>query len=86
MALAIQAAFIAEDGRNIADAMLAVARALNRLGNADATTPVGGLEALGAVLKDAIEYAGDNLDSHGTAVMEVAEALLEVAKNQKEPG
>jgi hypothetical protein len=48
-----------EQPANVVDALFAisrsldaVARSINRLGNADAATPMGGLEALGAVLKD----------------------------------
>lgn len=39
----------------------AIARALDRLGNADAATPMGGLEALGAVLKETIEQAASEI-------------------------
>ena len=38
---------IADALARIADALERVARAIDRLGNADATTPFGGLEALG---------------------------------------
>ena len=38
----------------IADGLFAIAAALDRLGNADASTPMGGLEALGAVLKEGL--------------------------------
>ena len=48
-------------GANVVDGLFAMARALDRvanaihrLGNADANTPMGGLEALGAVLKDGL--------------------------------
>jgi hypothetical protein len=51
-----------EEGANVVDGLFAIARALervgraiDRLGNADAATPMGGLEALGGVLKDGME-------------------------------
>jgi hypothetical protein len=49
-----------------------VARAIQRLGNADAGTPMGGLEALGAVIKE----AGESISG---ALHELAEAI----KDQK---
>jgi len=36
-----------------------IAEALNRLGNADASTPMGGMEALGAVHKEGYELLAD---------------------------
>src|SRR4051812_18932691 len=53
-----------------------VAKALDRLGNADAGTPMGGMEALGAVLKEAIEMAGT----------EVADGLRAVADAIRDSG
>lgn len=51
------------EGRgNVADGLFAIAEALSdltnavhRLGNADASTPYGGLEALGMVIRDAAD-------------------------------
>lgn len=47
-----------------------IARAIHRLGNADASTPMGGLEALGGV----IEKAGADI---ANALRELADAIRE---------
>ena len=39
----------------LAGGLYAIARAIDRLGNADAATPMGGMEALGKVLADSID-------------------------------
>jgi len=52
------------------EALFAIARAIHLLGNADASTPMGGMEALGKVLMEGLyEIAG--------ALSEVAEAIRE---------
>jgi hypothetical protein len=58
----------------IADALRHVAKAINRLGNADASTPMGALEALGAVHKEAANELARVLE-HGLA--DIAQARLE---------
>ena len=45
----------------IAEGLHAVARAIIRLGNADASTPMGGLEALGKIILDAADSLGSQL-------------------------
>ena len=57
-----------DDENDLAEAMQAVARAIRNLGNADAATPMGGLEALGKVLSESI-------DSLAASVSEVADAI-----------
>lgn len=48
-----------DETEDVADALRAVARAIDRLGNADALTPMGGLEAHGkAMLEAADRIAG----------------------------
>ena len=54
---------------NVVDAIFAVARSLDRLGNADAGTAMGGLEALGAAvskasenISGAIEHLADTIE------------------------
>jgi hypothetical protein len=42
----------------IADALHEVSDSLDRLGNADAATPLGGMEALGMALKDGLASLG----------------------------
>jgi hypothetical protein len=54
----------------IAVAILSLARAIDRLGNADAATPMGGLEALG----DCILKANSSV---AVALHDVAEAIRE---------
>ena len=43
------------DEEAIADGLFAIAKALHQLGNADASTPMGGLEALGAVIREGLQ-------------------------------
>ena len=54
----------------MADALDGIALAIQRLGNADAATPFGGLEALGMVLKEGLDRVADSL-------MAVADAIRE---------
>jgi hypothetical protein len=59
-----------EDEDDLAQAIRSVGRAIDRLGNADAMTPMGGLEALGKVLSESI-------DGLAAAMHDVAEAIRE---------
>jgi hypothetical protein len=59
------------EGENeLAEALHAIARSLDRLGNADAATSMGGLEALGKVLSESILVLA-------YAMRDVAEAIRE---------
>ncbi|MDD4986663.1 MAG: hypothetical protein PHQ43_12960 [Dehalococcoidales bacterium] len=44
------------DEQAIADGLFAIARAIRDLGNADAATPMGAIEALGKVMKEGSEH------------------------------
>ena len=62
-------------GANITDALLyvgdglhAIARSIHLLGNADAATPMGAIEALGAVLKESLSSISSSLDGIGSAI------------------
>ena len=57
-----------DDEITTAEALLAVARAIDRLGNADAATPMGGLEALGAVMKEGSELIAAALNDIARAI------------------
>ncbi len=59
------------------DGLLAIADALNRLDNADATTPLGGLEALGLVFKQELVGITLALDDIASALREIADAIKE---------
>lgn len=59
-----------EDENELADALRAIARSITLLGNADAATPMGGLEALGKVLSESI-------DGLSAAMRDVADAIRE---------
>lgn len=62
-----------EEGEELADAGFAIARALRLLGNADAGTPLGALEALGVAIREsATEIA--------LGLSEIAEALRAAGK------
>lgn len=54
----------------LADALRAIARSITFLGNGDAATPMGGMEALGAVLSE-------SLNGVASALHEVAQAIRE---------
>jgi len=55
--------------------LLAIARAIHRLGNADASTPMGGLEALGKVIKDSNGHIAMQIGGLADAVRELADAV-----------
>ena len=59
-----------------------VANALQRLGNADASTPMGGLEALGKANLDAAERIGQGLDGIASALSEVALSIWQLTNQQ----
>lgn len=59
-------------GEDIAQALDSIARALRDLGNADAATPMGALEAHGKTL-------GNGLDSIASSLGAIAEALDRIA-------
>ncbi len=79
---------------NIAHALFYIGYQLKQLGNADATTPMGALEALGKVLKenseaqvgiidcvaDAIGGLAASVDEHGQMVIEIAKSLDTIGK------
>ena len=55
--------------------LLAIARAIHFLGNADASTPMGGLEALGKVIKDSNGHIAMQIGDLADAVRELADAV-----------
>lgn len=62
------------DDETIEDGLYAIARAIRLLGNADASTPMGGLEALG----QAIIESSNTL---AVAMSDLAEAVRETKPN-----
>lgn len=58
----------AGDSANLVDGLLSIARALNRLGNADASTPMGGLEALGKAILDSADRIANSIDGLADAI------------------
>lgn len=80
IAQAIRDAFIApmeteaEPGAfNLAEAAQAIATHLKYLGNADAATPYGAIEALGMVIKEGAERISTSLDGLAEAIRESKE-------------
>lgn len=61
---------IVESLDGIAEAANGLTRAIHRLGNADAATPMGGLEALGAVLEQGFGKLAMAVDFLGQQVGE----------------
>ncbi len=43
-------------------ALFAIADAIHRLGNADATTPMGGMEALGKIRSESLDRIADRME------------------------
>jgi len=66
---------------NLADAIFengrVIAGALRLLGNADAATPLGALEAHGLAVKEAGERIGNGLESIAEALADLAAAIRE---------
>ena len=56
---------------DIAIAAKIMARATNRFGSADAATPMGGLEALGAALGEKLERLSDSMQTIASAIDDV---------------
>ena len=71
---------------SIPNALMSVAHAIRDLGNADASTQMGGLEALGAVFKEIGGQMGDSLESIATAIENVSGSLDDVARAIREKG
>jgi hypothetical protein len=63
---------MSDDEQPLADGLFAVARALRDLGNADAATPMGAMEALGAVLKEHGVTIADSASEIGAALDQLA--------------
>src|ERR1035437_1406146 len=61
-----------DEGRNIVDAMFAVSYQLKNLGNADASTPMGAIEALGKVIMESNSSIADAINNLADAVREKA--------------
>lgn len=75
------------DEPTVAEGLMAVARAINNLGNADASTPMGGLEAHGVVIEEVgnqIESAGESIseaiNNLASSMGKIAEAIRESKK------
>lgn len=66
-----------KEDASIPAALREVAYALRQLGNADAATPLGAMEALGLVLKEGLELVASTISEHAEAVRELAEAVKE---------
>ncbi len=73
---ALNHAFVGDDDdeTTVTDSLLAVARAINRLGNADAATPLGGLEALGVAMKESATTVAETIGDLADALRETREA------------
>lgn len=65
---AIHEAFITDDDVNIVDALFAMQRALRDLGNGNAATEMGAIEAFGKVMKE-------GMDDIAAALCDIARAL-----------
>lgn len=59
----------------IACALMAVAGAIQRLGNADAASPMGGLEALGGHLGEKIERLAESFEYIAGALRDAGEEI-----------
>ena len=68
----------------VAEGLMSVARAIRNLGNADASTPMGGLEAHGAVIKEVGDQIVEAAAGIATAITELAIAMDGVANAIRE--
>lgn len=74
LADAISEAFYDEDNEmNVVDALAGIKRALRDLGNGDAATSMGGMEALGKAVLDSSERISDAITALAMAVDRLAE-------------
>jgi hypothetical protein len=64
---------------NHSQAIQNIANSIDRLGNADAITPMGAIEALGKVIDDGLESMSNNLSNLSDSVSEVATSINEIA-------
>lgn len=64
-----------DEENEIKEGLLAISRAIHMLGNADASTPMGGLEALGAVILESNEAIAGAIEDLVAAIREVATAI-----------
>lgn len=64
-----------EDEQPIANALENVAHQIRNLGNADACTPMGGLEALGQVLKETLPCLSPNTEIIEHILSDIAAAM-----------
>lgn len=60
------------DGANIANALFAIARALDRLGTNDAATPMGAVELLAKEVRDGADAMANSLQGLTDAVDRLA--------------
>ena len=61
-----------DDGQTVTMALYELAAAVQRLGNADAGTPMGGMEALGVVFAEGMSAISSSLDELAAAVRDAA--------------
>jgi hypothetical protein len=62
-------------GKDESEALAAIARAIHWLGNADAATPMGALEALGLAIKDGDDRIAESIGALAEAVHALAGAV-----------
>lgn len=72
-----------DDEEPIAEGLNRIASALHRLGNADAATPMGGLEMLGKAILDAADKLADAQNAQATALEEIAAALAAISEDTR---
>lgn len=68
----------------VAEGLMAVASAIRALGNADAATPMGGLEAHGKVIEEAGDRIGEAAESIAQAISDLASSMDNVARAIRE--
>ena len=69
----VKASWISDDP--VAEALHEVARSIFRLGNADASTPFGGLEAHGMAITEAANKINEGLEDVASAIRDLASAI-----------
>lgn len=68
-----------DDEHDVAEALVSIARAIHRLGNADAATAMGGLEAHGMTMHEGLLAIASALNEVARALSEISVSLDQVA-------
>jgi len=75
VASALREAFTTDEEENVVGGLYAIARMLNRLGLADASTPFGALESVSKEMHDGSQRIAEALGDVASALSRIADAI-----------